>query len=58
MTAINESVAQRLTRHLREGTTDMSEQLRAPVSHFVSPEHAARERKVLMRRPLIIGRGF
>ncbi|TQM69736.1 phenylpropionate dioxygenase-like ring-hydroxylating dioxygenase large terminal subunit [Actinomadura hallensis] len=57
MTAINESVAQRLTRHLREGTTDMGEQLRVPVSHFVSPEHAARERKVLMRRPLIIGRG-
>lgn len=50
-------MAHRLTQHLREGTTDMGEELRVPVSHFASPEHAARERKVPMRRPLIIGRG-
>ncbi|MFG1858273.1 aromatic ring-hydroxylating dioxygenase subunit alpha [Actinomadura geliboluensis] len=57
MTTTNASVARRLTQHLREGTTDMGEELRVPVSHFVSPQHAARERQVLMRKPLIIGRG-
>jgi hypothetical protein len=57
VTADIETVAQQLTQHLREGTTDMGDELRVPVTHFTTPEHAALERKVLMRMPLIIGRG-
>lgn len=57
MTTDIETVARQLTQHLREGTTDMGDEFRVPVAHFTSPERAALERKVLMRMPLIIGRG-
>jgi phenylpropionate dioxygenase-like ring-hydroxylating dioxygenase large terminal subunit len=49
-------VAERLLTHLRDGTTDTAEEgtdLRLPAWHYFDPDHAAREREVFMRRPLL-----
>jgi phenylpropionate dioxygenase-like ring-hydroxylating dioxygenase large terminal subunit len=55
---INSDIADRLADHLRAGTTDMAAtDLRVPISHFVSDERAARERELMTRLPIIIGRG-
>ena len=45
MESIPEDVASRLIGHIRNRTTDLAEgDLRVPISHFVSAEHAAAER--------------
>lgn len=58
MSLLNHEVATRLTDHLRNKTTDTAEtDLRVPISHYVDAEHAAAERDLFKRLPLIAGRG-
>jgi nitrite reductase/ring-hydroxylating ferredoxin subunit len=49
-------VVTRLIGHLTNSTTDMApDDLMVPVSNFTSAERAALERRVLHRRPLVVG---
>ncbi|MGC4936118.1 aromatic ring-hydroxylating oxygenase subunit alpha [Gordonia sp. DT30] len=57
MTSVKHEVAEQLTTHLRNDTTDQAaEELRVPISDFVSEERAVLERDLLKRLPVIIGR--
>jgi phenylpropionate dioxygenase-like ring-hydroxylating dioxygenase large terminal subunit len=51
-------IAERLVTHLRGGTTDTAERdLRLPTWHYFDPGHAARERALFHRRPLLAAVG-
>ena len=48
-------VADDIVRHFQDRTTDMAEaDLRVPIANFVSDEHAARERELMRRLPLVV----
>lgn len=58
MTSVDQEIADQIVEHVRSGTTDLApEELRVPISHFVSEERAAQERALLKRLPVIICRG-
>jgi phenylpropionate dioxygenase-like ring-hydroxylating dioxygenase large terminal subunit len=57
MNALNQDVIDQLTDHLRNGTTDLTESdLRVPIAHYMSEDHAKAEREMLLRTPIIGGR--
>ena len=48
-------VADDIVRHFQDRTTDTAEaDLRVPIANFVSDEHAARERELMRRLPLVV----
>lgn len=54
MANVSIEVYERMIRHLREGTTDQAESMLAvPAAFFSSEDHAARERALVRRQPLI-----
>ena len=54
MTSVETSIAERLLTHLRDGTADSAEtDLRLPACHYYDEGHAARERALFFRTPLV-----
>jgi phenylpropionate dioxygenase-like ring-hydroxylating dioxygenase large terminal subunit len=54
MTAVEVQIAERLLTHLRDGTADSAEtDLRLPAWHYFDEGHAARERDLFVRTPLL-----
>ena len=54
MTSVDVQIAERLLTHLRDGTADSAEtDLRLPAWHYCDEEHAARERALFVRTPLL-----
>jgi phenylpropionate dioxygenase-like ring-hydroxylating dioxygenase large terminal subunit len=54
--AVQSDVVSRLIGHLTHSTTDLApDDLMVPVSNFTSAERAEQERRVLHRRPLVVG---
>jgi phenylpropionate dioxygenase-like ring-hydroxylating dioxygenase large terminal subunit len=54
VTAVDLNIAERLLTHLRDGTADSAEtDLRLPAWHYFDEGHAARERALFVRTPLL-----
>jgi phenylpropionate dioxygenase-like ring-hydroxylating dioxygenase large terminal subunit len=55
MISADDRALDELIAHIRGATTDTADAaLEVPVSHYISPERAARERELLLRLPLVV----